>query len=478
MTYPTLFPYLKGFHLTLCAHLPGRDKEGWKRMDLEQIGHNEVLREKGLIKEADDNTFNSRHPVEVEPVPRFFWCLKALTTFFEKDSPPSRSVRKAKFHFLVYGFVDASKSGLGSTKSWGDKTTVRMGTWGADSKSESSNWREFTNLVEDLEGEENSGDLDNSWVILATDNATVKACMYKGNSSSPKLFDLIVRVHALEFRTGAHFLITHVAGKRMIAQGTDGVSRGSLQEGVCLGEAMTAYCPWGERATERSGQLLEWIRDWFGAKSELLEPIDWFRRGHDHSGGYLDQNGKWRNNIKSSSYIWDLAPVAAGTALEELRKARTKRRLSTHLVVVPKLFTPLWLKQLHKVCDLILFIPPLFTFWNENMYKPLCLGFCFPFLKYRPWQLKRAPKLLELGRQVHKVCKEDRMDPGNLLRKLLRFTRRLPTLPRDQLWSLLFFGRKDSIPNKKRGIHQNRDRDSKRSKQIGGSVEREALKEI
>ena len=30
MTYPILFPYLKGFHLTLCTHLSGRDKEGWK----------------------------------------------------------------------------------------------------------------------------------------------------------------------------------------------------------------------------------------------------------------------------------------------------------------------------------------------------------------------------------------------------------------------------------------------------------------
>ena len=177
-----------------------------------------MLREKGIVDILEYETMTSANPVDVEPVPRFFWCLKALGTFFKKDSPPSRLVRKAKFHFLVYGFVDASKSGLGSTKSWGDKTTVRMGTWGADSEDELSNWREFTNLVEDLEGEESSGDLDNSWVILATDNATVEACMYKGNSSSPKLFELIVRVHALKFRTGAHFLITHVAGKRMIAQ--------------------------------------------------------------------------------------------------------------------------------------------------------------------------------------------------------------------------------------------------------------------
>ena len=38
MTFPVLFLYLKGFHLTLCSHFLGRDKEGQKRNDLEEIG--------------------------------------------------------------------------------------------------------------------------------------------------------------------------------------------------------------------------------------------------------------------------------------------------------------------------------------------------------------------------------------------------------------------------------------------------------
>ena len=38
MTYDILFPFLKGFHLALCAHLPNRDEEGWKVKDLEWIG--------------------------------------------------------------------------------------------------------------------------------------------------------------------------------------------------------------------------------------------------------------------------------------------------------------------------------------------------------------------------------------------------------------------------------------------------------
>ena len=47
MTYPILLPYLKGFHLTLCSHLSGRDKEGWKRRDAEQLAMEEALRDKG-----------------------------------------------------------------------------------------------------------------------------------------------------------------------------------------------------------------------------------------------------------------------------------------------------------------------------------------------------------------------------------------------------------------------------------------------
>ena len=39
MTYPIIFPYLKGFHLTMASHMPGRDNQGWKVADLEAIGH-------------------------------------------------------------------------------------------------------------------------------------------------------------------------------------------------------------------------------------------------------------------------------------------------------------------------------------------------------------------------------------------------------------------------------------------------------
>ena len=35
------------------------------------------------------------------------------------------------------------------------------------------------------------------------------------------------------------------------------------------------------------------------------------------------------------------------------------------------------------------------------MFEPLVIGLCFPFVKHRPWQIRRAPKPLGMARQVH-----------------------------------------------------------------------------
>ena len=80
---------------------------------------------------------------------------------------------------------------------------------------------------------------------MATDNTTIEACFYKGNSSSVKLYDLVVRIRELELDYGLKIFITHVSGTRMKAQGTDGLSRGNTNEGVSFGVTMLKYCSWG-----------------------------------------------------------------------------------------------------------------------------------------------------------------------------------------------------------------------------------------
>ena len=99
----------------------------------------------------------------------------------------------------------------------------------------SSNWQELNNLVEVLEAKAMDPNFRGFKVFLFTDNATAEACFYKGSSTNHSLFQLVLRLKRLELNLGCCFHSIHVAGTRMIVQGTDGISRGDLGEGVMQG---------------------------------------------------------------------------------------------------------------------------------------------------------------------------------------------------------------------------------------------------
>lgn len=188
------------------------------------------------------------------PAPRLLNDLKALAKLTDFSAPPLRLARPKRVVHVFYGFGDASGKGRGSTfqgfktphhptGTFGpeDEITFRIGVWSADAEEESSNYREFTNLVEDLEQEAESGRITDAEVFMFTDNGTTESAFYKGASSSKELHSLVLRLHllALKFRLIIHMI--HVAGKRMIAQGTDGCSRGVLMEGVMAGKDMLSF---------------------------------------------------------------------------------------------------------------------------------------------------------------------------------------------------------------------------------------------
>ena len=86
----------------------------------------------------------------------------------------------------------------------------------------SSNFKELHNLVETLEQEYESGNFQNREVFICTDNSVAERAFYKGNSCSPLLFDLVLRLRKLQLRANFKLHVVHVAGTRMIEQGTDG----------------------------------------------------------------------------------------------------------------------------------------------------------------------------------------------------------------------------------------------------------------
>ena len=76
----------------------------------------------------------------------------------------------------------------------------------------------------------------------------------------------------------------------MIAQGSDGLSRGHISEGVMKGTLMDDFIPLNESALERRVGLKSWLESWTNGDLEFLHPKDWFLRGHNIVEGTFEVN--------------------------------------------------------------------------------------------------------------------------------------------------------------------------------------------
>lgn len=447
ITFPSIMPFLKGFYLTMNSWRSDRKSDGWKMGPIELDAY---LEDKGLTDLKPDDLED--RPEKAVPVPRLFDDVRALNEMFKSPIPPRIAVRSTKVLLVFYGFGDASGKGFGSTfdRPHNSGVSYRIGVWRATEETESSNWKEFANVVESLECEVLENNLRGVEIFFFTDNSTVEACLYKGTSTSPKLLDLIIRLRSLELRHSLRIHVSHVSGKRMIAEGADGVSRGILNEGVMSGHAMLEYiCP-HKGAHERSPSLVRWVRQWSqphpnGHKFHHLSPVEWFERAHDIVGWFPP-------NIKAGQLLitprhepgvllWTPPPGVADVALEELRKARHKRQDSTHIFVCPRLFTPRWLKQLHKVSDIVFEVPAGSPMWPSDMFEPLLIGICFPFIRCQPWQLRGTPKMYSVGRELRSLFKGEDVDVRPVLRQFCLLCWRAGTMSADVVSRVLYFQR-------------------------------------
>ena len=125
-------------------------------------------------------------PAEIRPVPRFKKDLEALKQLFRNSSPTLRLIRGIQLAIALFGFGDASGSGFGSSWESSTGTAYRFGTWGKEMSSESSNLREFQNLVDTLETMSKQEELEGVEFFLFTDNSTAEAAYFNGSSSNEK----------------------------------------------------------------------------------------------------------------------------------------------------------------------------------------------------------------------------------------------------------------------------------------------------
>ncbi len=230
-TYPSFTPYLKGIHLTLDSWRPWRKADGWKMSYSEIQAHLQSQNEDSFLEGSSYSANSIKPPARVHPVPQLAFDLQALQRLTTGTAPVRRNIRPESTPVAFYGFADASGCGFGSTLVINNTAYFRHGQWSSDYVEHSSNFRELYNLVSAMEEAHTAGLLSNCELFMFTDNSTAESAYFKGSSTSPLLFDLVLRLQCLQMAGDLFIHVIHVAGTRIQAEGTDGLSRGFFFHG-------------------------------------------------------------------------------------------------------------------------------------------------------------------------------------------------------------------------------------------------------
>ena len=152
---------------------------------------------------------------------------------------------------------------------------------------------------------------------------------------------------------------------------------------------------------------------------------------------------------KGQTFLRTPPPAVADAILEELMKARHKRTDNFHIIAVPWLMLPRWRRLFNKVCDFTFEVSPGASVWTTPMFEPLWIGIVLPFTHHRPWCFKRAPVLVEMGRDLRRVIPTSESNAGNILRKLLLLPRRAGPLQERVAQGVLHLSREESLSSEK-----------------------------
>ena len=165
-----------------------------------------------------------------------------------------------------------------------------------------------------------------------------QGCFYKGNSSSQKLNELVLRLRLVEIVTGYILHVIHVAGTRMKRAGIDSFSRGDLLDVMMNSQNPLEFIPQNESADERSGgQVFSWITywckyrtgaAWVGRALKNLAPDDWFQL-----------------HTQDNPRLCTPSPAAMETVLKLFNEDRLSYPNIPHVFSIPSGKTHLWRKQ-------------------------------------------------------------------------------------------------------------------------------------
>ena len=171
-----------------------------------------------------------------------------------------------------------------------------------------------------------------AWVSLdsacAFSPSVSESILAKGTSTSPRLQQLVREIAYEQLLQQCLLIPVHVAGKRLIAQGTDGLSRGQTAVGAMAGD-VAGVQHWnplhGGLPTIRK-PLLEHCRNIFGHQPHLRHPDSWTA-----------------DCIVGRDTLWYPHPLLARRALQIFLRHRMQRPHTTAATfLLPRRLTTVW----------------------------------------------------------------------------------------------------------------------------------------
>mmetsp|Transcript_3766 Transcript_3766/g.5136 ORF Transcript_3766/g.5136 Transcript_3766/m.5136 type:complete len:248 (+) Transcript_3766:5698-6441(+) len=224
-----------------------------------------------------------------------------------------------------------------------------------------------------------------------------ESSFYNGVSKTSKFFhQLIEPMRVLQMKGWIHPHVIWVAGRRMIEQGTDGISRGDLNSGALVGKDFLWYVPLHKSILVRWTKSREW---WNAVVPEGKAGKDWF----------WIQPGMWGDNDIHKNYeqfIWTCPPCNADVCVECLTEVGRIWPFKTHIFLSPAIMTPQWRKQLGKASDILINIVPGVEFWPWNMFEPLTFAVIFPLFRHAPWKAETDYRLPKYKISLPKMFRE------------------------------------------------------------------------
>ena len=133
-----------------------------------------------------------------------------------------------------------------------------------------SNYKEATNLMLHFKRIIASEEIERGLEIFVfMDNEVAERTYFRGSSHSLQLHQMILELRKMEMRGDLVVHFIWILGNRMVNQGTDGLSRANVSNGVMDGLKLLDYLPLNETAFERQEGLEVHMKSWVNNRWSL-----------------------------------------------------------------------------------------------------------------------------------------------------------------------------------------------------------------